>query len=639
MEALEQNLRSFGITTPAVEVDAARVLINPLDLLRSHLANILAGIFGCDISAAYRSIQWPNNISNGDLDVVLPKLRPGVKAGETADELMRNFPKDDPFFPLPIPEGVHVRIFVNPEAVPRLLLPYILERGNEYGFGPRDKVDTACTDVGGKKVVVEFSSPNITSEFQGRHLRSTIIGGFISRLYESMGWEVTRVNYLGDWGKPIALLRVGWERYGSEEAYAADPVSHLLEVFNKIEEDFKPEKDASRKARDEAVKDGKDESEASAEIESKGIYAEHHEIFKKLEEGEEEIVEFWKRVRKVNIDNYTRFYEQLGVRFDEYSGESQANPDTMMEIEQLLKDKDISEESGGAWIVHMQKLGIRAGTAMIRDRHGCSTYLLRDLATVVERSKKYSFDKMLYVVASDSNTSHFVSILKILEALDMKELADKLQHVKFNESSKMSAILGKGYKPQASLEKVESAISSLAEDNAEKSAVLGNSAQIQKALATSALLVQELSSRSTAAHTFDPTALASFKNGCGVDLQYWLAKLHIILRDAPQDSALSEDDYLPLSEEEPYNLLRTLAQYPEVANATSHSLEATGVVSYLANVTDQLSDYLGENEDVTPGLAAVCDVTRIVLENGMKFLGLTPIRDVPQERADTPVAE
>ena len=96
--------------------------------------------------------------------------------------------------------------------------------------------------------MVELSSPNITSEFQGKHLRSTIVGAFVGRLHELMGWDVTRVNYLGDWGKPIALLYVGWSKYGSEQAYEADPVGHLLEVYHKIEDDFKPEQAASKQA-------------------------------------------------------------------------------------------------------------------------------------------------------------------------------------------------------------------------------------------------------------------------------------------------------------------------------------------------------------------------------------------------------
>ncbi|KAJ4370473.1 hypothetical protein N0V83_004993 [Neocucurbitaria cava] len=637
MEALQKSLQSLSLGLPIPQVPLTEVLLNPLDLIRAYLAQILADIVNCEIENASKSIQWPNNIFNGDLAVILPRLRPGAKAEALALELMEKFPKDHPLFILPFLEGVHFRVFVRPEAVPRLFLQYILDREDSYGSASSSGRSSASN--GQKKLVVEFSSPNITSEFQGKHLRSTIIGAFIGRLYESTGWDVTRINYLGDWGKPIALLRVGWSKYGSEEAYEADPVGHLLEVYHKIEEDFKPEQDASRQARDDVAKEGKDEGEAQVEIESRGIFAERNDAFKNLEDGEEDTAAFWKRVRDVNIDNYTKFYERLGVRFDDYSGESQVSPEVMVEVEQMLKDKNLSEESGGAWIIHMQNVGAKAGTAIIRDRSGSSTYLLRDLAAVLERSRKYSFDKMIYVVASD-NSVHFTQLFKILEALDLEDLTGKLQHVRFSEVSKMAATLGKGYKPQAILDKCAEAISGLPEVDSDKVAVMGDLGQMVEPLATSALIVQELSSRSATVHNFDTSALASFKLGSGLDLQYWISKLYLLLKGATPTAELADEDYEALAEEDQTNLLRILAQYPEVINVTYHSLEPSGIVTYLASVTEQLSECFGENgedEAVTPGMAALYEATRIVLENGMKLLGLTPVAHLPTSRVDTPV--
>ncbi|KAF2854871.1 Nucleotidylyl transferase [Plenodomus tracheiphilus IPT5] len=646
MDALEHALKVLNLTVPMPEVKAAKALTNPLDVFRTYLAETLAEIAGCDIEAAYKSIQWPNNIFNGDLAVILPKLRPGAKAEEVAVELMEKFPKDHPLFLLPFLEGVHFRVFVKPEALPRLLLPNILDRRGKYG------TDAFTGEESDRKVVVEFSSPNITSEFQGKHLRSTIIGAFIGRLHDSMGWDVTRINYLGDWGKPIALLHVGWEKYGSEEAYQADPVGHLLEVFHKIDEDFKPEQAASKQARDELAKEGKDAGEAQVEIETKGIFAARNEAFKRLEEGDEDLVSFWTRIRDINIENYARFYERLGVRFDEYSGESQVTAVVMTEVEQMLKAKGLSEESGGSWIIHMQKLGVKAGTAIIRDRSGSSTYLLRDLAAVLERSRKYSFDKMIYVVASD-NSVHFTQLRKILEALDLGDLAKKLHHAKFSEVSKMSASLGKGYKPQAILDECKKAMASLPETESEKVAVTGSSDQVIETLATSALLVQELSTRSATAHAFDTATLPSCKLGSGPDLQYWLMKLQNRMQGVTATAELTDEDYEALADEDQANLLRVLAQYPEVVNATYHSLEPSGIVTYLATVTEQLAECLNDDDDeeskgepkesaedavVALGPAALFEATSIVMENGMKLLGLAPLSQLAPERADTPLA-
>ena len=527
---------------------------------------------------------------------------------------------------------MHLRVFLKLEVVARLLLPYILDRGSSYGA--RQVVEAP------RNVIVEFSSPNITSEFQGKHLRSTIIGAFIGRLYEYLGWDVTRINYLGDWGKPIALLKVGWDKFGSEEAFEKDPVGHLLNVYHQIEDLFQPEQAASKKARDDAAKEGRDEGEAQVRIESQGIFAERNEAFKKLEAGDEAIVAFWERVRKANIDDYTSFYERLGIQFDEYSGESKVTQEIMTEVEQLLKERGIAEESGGAWIVHMQKLGAKSGTAIIRDRSGSSTYLLRDLAAVLERWRKYAFDKMVYVVASD-NSVHFTQLFKILEALDLKDLTSKLQHARFSEVSKMPAALGKGYKPQVILDMCEEAIKALPEADAAKAALLGSSQQITEALGASALLVQELSTRATSVHAFDTSALASFRPGTGPDFQFWYTKVCALISEQAASAELAQDQFESLADEDQANLLRVLAQYPEVVNATFQSLEPAGIVTYLTAVTEQLSDSLGEDEDegdVSPGLVALLEATRIVLQNGMNLLGVVPIPDLRQERADTPVA-
>lgn len=88
MDALERSLAALNLTVPVPGVKSADVLVNPLDVIRTYLAEILADIAGCDIEAAYKSIQWPNNIFNGDLTVILPKLRPKAKADEIAVELM-----------------------------------------------------------------------------------------------------------------------------------------------------------------------------------------------------------------------------------------------------------------------------------------------------------------------------------------------------------------------------------------------------------------------------------------------------------------------------------------------------------------------------------------------------------------------
>jgi arginyl-tRNA synthetase len=467
--------------------------------------------------------------------------------------------------------------------------------------------------------VVEFSSPNIASEFQGKHLRSTILGAYISNLYTTMGWDVVKINYLGDWGKPIGLLGAGWEKFGSEELFETDPVGHLFDVYHKINDLFIPEQVASKKARHE----GRD----PAEIEAQGLFAERNAFFKRMEDGDEKAVALWKRVRDVNIENYTKLYARLNVSFDEYSGESQVSPKTMTEVEEILKNKGLCEESGGSWIIDFKKHTGKSGMGIIRDRTGSSTYLLRDLAAVLDRARKYSFDKMIYVVAADQHTTHFSRLFKILELMDMSDLASKLHHIHYSDVSQMSKKLGHGHMLGEILDQCQSAMKVSLKKNPDNAALLGDTEEAVAAIGVTALLAQELSARKANDHAFDISQMTSFEPGTGPDLQYWYARLCSILKTNPGHTDLSDEEFASLEEEDQRNLIRLLIQYPNITHSAYKALESATIMAYLVNVTTQLSPCFKKIKDgtsATPAQAMLYEATRIVLENGMKLLGITP---------------
>ncbi|ORY16264.1 arginyl-tRNA synthetase [Clohesyomyces aquaticus] len=630
---LETSLGGLSLNVPLPQFDTANVLVNPLDIFRTYLADILCEIAECDHAVAYSSIQPSNNLSLGDVAVILPKLCPGGNANEIAFDLIKKFPPC-PLFQLPFPDGVHLRIMFVDEMLPRLVLPFISDRKEAYGCNASLGLqDPSSPDSGRKKLVVEFSSPTITKEFEGKHLRSTIIGAFVSKMYHAMGWDVTNVNYLGDWGKPIALLGVGFGKFGSEEALEADPIGHLLEVNHKITELFAPEEAESKRVRDEKGD--------TAELESQGLYAERNAFFKKMEEKDEAAFAFSKRVRDLNIEYYTKLYARLGLTFDEYSGESQVGQETMNEVEQLLKDKDVCEEKDGSLLIDFKKHGMKAGAGIIRDRSGGSTYLLRELAAVLERSRKYQFDKMIFVVAADHNV-HFTRVFKILDLMGMPELASKVQHVSFSDISKMKEKLGYGHQPNEIFDQCEAAMVESLKAEEEKAQLLGAGEDIAKAIGITALSAQELAAKRGTDHAFDIEGMTSFKSGTGPDLQYWYSRLRSLSEEHPETGALTDEDFEFLAEEDRANLLRILAQYPDVTNAAYKSLEPSNIIAYLVGVTDQLAACFQDEEAgaaVTPAKAALYDAARQVLKNAMNILGLKPVASAGHARADTPVQD
>lgn len=308
------------------------------------------------------------------------------------------------------------------------VIPLILKQKEKYGFNPHLGLrDPLKPDQGRKKVVVEFSSPNIAKKFHAGHLRSTIIGGFLSNLYESLGYDVVRLNYLGDWGRQYGLLACGWKRYGDEGAFAKDPIAHLFDIYVKISADFQPEDDAFKAA----AKRGED----TLILESKGLLGEAKTYFKRMEDGDEEALDMWRNFRELSIKRYQETYAKLNIYFTDYSGESKVKQQTMKKAEAVLKEQQIAEPDDGALIVDFKKHGAKKlDTAVIRNRNGTSNYLLRDIGAAIQRYDTYHFDEMLYVVMSEQD-HHLSRLFKILELMGghYSEISKRVRHITFGK--------------------------------------------------------------------------------------------------------------------------------------------------------------------------------------------------------------
>ncbi|KAI3399596.1 hypothetical protein diail_6235 [Diaporthe ilicicola] len=604
-------------------------LDKPLDIARSYLAKLVEEVTDVESDVAYNAIQWPNNVVNGDLVVILPKLSRGVDPHEYALKILPKFPRC-PLFVLPFADGVHLRMHFDIRPLVRLLLPYIRDRNKSYGFDSSLGLkNTENLGSGRKSVVIEFSSPNIGDRFYGKHLRSTILGSHLARLHSSMGWDVHGINYLGDWSKKTALVGVGWEALGlgSEEQFADDPIGHLLEVYNEVEKQFAPEQKHAKEVRDKSLK-GTDEakSEDTAAIESQGLFSKRNDFFTRMEDGDPVAVGLCKRFRDVSIEHYKALYSRLNVTFDEYSGESQVSVSTMNEIEQALKDKGLLEEQDGSWLINMKKHGEKGGAAIIRDRTGSQTYLLRDIAAVVERHKKYQFDKMLYVVASDHDL-HFQRVVKIMHLMDMSDSSQKLQHVHFSKNSHVPEDTDRGdVLDGILLRSRQETENSLAVD-ADKSSLLEESGHTTESLCAAGLQIDGLCAKRSTDHTFDFARNASFTSGTGPELLYTLAKVKDLVqgRDVPDAADLSGDDLASIEDETFADLLRLLAQFPDVVASAHQSFEPSLIVSFLALVSSQVAEGWEEIEDedaISASQIALFDATRQVLENGLRVLGI-----------------
>ncbi|KAL2177443.1 uncharacterized protein P884DRAFT_243547 [Thermothelomyces heterothallicus CBS 202.75] len=630
MEQLAQKVGGMSLDAIADKYPNCHPEINPFDFYRAHIANVLSGITGVEPKIIYPALSWTSGLDKGDLMLAAPALRiKGQKPDELAQQWADKFPEDDPLFQKPTVVNYFLAFYLKPQPVVQTVIPLIQKQRAEYGrnkyHGLRDPKDPS---KGKKRMIVEFSSPNIAKPFHAGHLRSTIIGGFLANLYEGAGWDVIRINYLGDWGKQYGLLALAFEKYGDEEALKQDPINHLFQLYVRINSEMSAEK--------EQIEKRKQEGEDVTELEANSLDEQARRYFKKMTDRDPSALAQWKRFRDLSITRYQETYARLNIKFDEYSGESQVSEEMMERIGKEMQEKGICKEDKGAMIVDFQELvpgkeGKRLEKPIVRKRDGTALYLTRDISELLARYEKYKFDHMIYVVASAQDL-HLRQLFKIIELLGHKDIADKCQHVNFGLVLGMSTRKGTVKFLDDILRDVADKMHETMKKNETKYSQVENPEATADTLGISSVMVQDMSGKRINNYTFNMDAMTSFEGDTGPYLQYAHARVSSIRRRAGlSDEDLANADLSLLTETHAVNIVRLLALWPDIVQTTLRTLEPTTVLTYLFKMTHALSssyDHLqvvGSERELMKARMALYDAAHTVLGNGMRLLGLTPV--------------
>ena len=431
---------------------------------------------------------------------------------------------------------------------------------NAYGCHP---------EVGkGKKVIVEFSSPNIAKPFHAGHLRSTIIGAFTANLYETFGWEVVRMNYLGDWGKQFGLLAVGFKRHGSEEELKADAIKHLFDVYVRVNQDMEAEKlEGSQATEDEA-----------------------RLFFRNLEEGDQSAHTLWSRFRDLSIERYKQTYARLNIHFDVYSGESQVKTESMTEAITTLQEMGVVIEKDGALIADLTKYKLEK--TVVRKKDGTTIYITRDIGAAKERSEEYKFDKMIYVVASQQNL-HLAQFFKVLELMGYDWAKDgRLQHINFGMVMGMSTRRGTVKFLNDILEAAAETMMEQMKRNEAKFALIEDPDRCADVLGMSAVKIQDMGAKRHLDYTFDLKKMTAFEGDTGVYLQYAHVRLASVQRKnpnivMPEDISTVKTELL--TEDKAHDIVYLLATYPDVVSMAYKTNEPSAIVTFAFKLAHAIS--------------------------------------------------
>lgn len=597
---LTARLQKLGISDfPAYP--KAQPDLNPVDIFRSYISDELSKISGVDRDLIFPALEYTSNPERGDMVIPVPRLRvKGAKPDVLAKEWADKFPANK-YVDSVTANGMFLQFTYSAKLLFNIVINDILTLKTDFGR----------SDVGkGQTVVVEFSSPNIAKPFHAGHLRSTIIGGFLSNLHEKHGYKVERINYLGDWGKQFGLLAVGFERYGSREKLQSDPINHLFEIYVKVNQE---------KDNELATNDGKSETDDLA-----------RQYFRKMEDGDEKYLTLWQELRDMSIEKYKATYKRLNIEYDSYSGESQVPKEKIARVMKELKEKNLVTEDKGALLVDFAKYNKKLGKTLVQKSDGTTLYLTRDVGEAIKRYETYKFDKMIYVIGSQQDL-HTAQFFKIIELMGY-EWASKLQHVNFGMIKGMSTRKGTVVFLSTIIEETKDAMHEVMKKNEVKYAQVEDPDKVADLVGLSAIMVQDMQSKRNLNYEFDWSRMLSFEGDTGPYLQY----AHSRLRSMERNANFTEEELLNanwdlLTEPIAATLIRTLASWPDVTSTALKNLEPSTILTYLFKMTHIVSScydvlwVMGQERELAIARMALYSAARQVLYNGLVLLGITPV--------------
>uniref|UniRef100_A0A674E6N7 Probable arginine--tRNA ligase, mitochondrial n=1 Tax=Salmo trutta TaxID=8032 RepID=A0A674E6N7_SALTR len=345
--------------------------------------------------------------------------------------------------------------------------------------------------------VVEFSSPNIAKKFHAGHLRSTIIGNFIANLKESLGNNVIRVNYLGDWGMQFGLLGAGFQLFGCQEKLKNNPLQHLFDVYVQVNKEAENNEVIGQAAR---------------------------EFFRQLEQQEHQAVLLWKQFREITVEEYQQVYKRLGVHFDIYSGESFHQQQAQEVVQQLQRQGLLKTTEKGTGVVDLSSAGDMSSYSTVLRSDGTSLYITRsvDLAAAIDRKERYNFDEMIYVT-DKSQGIHFQQLFQILLAMG-HSWAERCQHVPFGLVQGMKTRLGEVVFLEDVLDEARGRmLRNMSQSKTTKEMVYPE--DTAEKVGISALIVQDFKGPLGSDYKFDWDRILQAQGDTGVFLQYTHARL------------------------------------------------------------------------------------------------------------------
>lgn len=448
-------------------------------------------------------------------------------------------------------------------------------------------------------VIIDYSSPNIAKRMHIGHLRSTIIGDSIKRMYKYLGFNVVADNHIGDWGTQFGKLIIGYRNWLNPEAYKENAIEELERVYVEFTRQSEEHPELKDQAREE---------------------------LKKLQDGDEENYRLWQEFIKVSLDEYGKLYTRMGINFDTYYGESFYH-DLMPGVVKELEEKEIAVEDQGAKVVFFAEEE-KLHPCIIQKRDGAFLYATSDIATVKFRLANYNVNKLIYVT-DERQQDHFRQFFRITDMLGwnvekqhvwfgIMRFADGVFSTRKGNVIRLEELLDEG--KRRALEIVNEKNPELSDEEKDN---------IAEVVGTGAIKYADLSQNRQTAVIFEWDKILSFEGNTAPYLQYSYARIKSILRRAVENGKdLREDVAVTFTDKTERTLAHHLTQFPAVILKAADSCRPNLVADYLFELSKKFNGFynacpiLNQEEDVLYSRLLLAERTAAVLKEGLNLLGI-----------------
>lgn len=555
--------------------------------MKAQIIDIIAKAANLDTETVSNLIEIPPKADMGDyafpcfqLAKTLRKAPPMIAA-----DIAEAIGESDIIDKLEV-KGAYLNFFLKKE----IFVKSMIEKSTAANFG-------SSTIGEGKNICIDYSSPNVAKNFHVGHLRTTIIGNSLYKIYSKLGYKVERINHLGDWGTQFGKLIVAYKAWGSKEAVEKDGVAELMKLYVKFHDEAEKDDSLNDQARD---------------------------WFTQMEHGNEEALAIWQWFVDISLKEYKGTYELLGMEFDHYLGESFYR-DKTADVVNRLTDANLLKESEGAQIVDLEEYNM--APCLIMKKDGSSIYATRDLAAIFYRKATWNFEKCLYVTGQEQKL-HFAQVFKVVELLGNEWAKDSLIHIPYGlvslEGAKLSTRSGNIiYAEDILLE----AIDKVKDIIAEKNPNLENKDEVAKIVGVGAILFNDLYNQRIKDVSFKWDKVLNFDGETGPYVQYTYCRCASILRTIAYD-ANADIDYSLLLDDEAIALLKEINRFPQVVADAAEKYEPSIVARFAMDVAQSFSRFYNacrvnvEDDALRNARGKLVEITKTTLNDALDLLGI-----------------